>query len=324
MIEKTVLVIGVGFMGKMQANLWKNLGYKVTICDVEEVSTVWVTKEGVMCPVEWDRMKIAKDIGVPFVLLPKEWEAQKKALSNLKADVWNISSPTSFHAKQLLLAKKLGVSKVLLEKPVALKESEMKELAHLVDDNSILIQVNYIERANQAYRVVLDYLKNCDWKPKNGLFWRQHDATDYIIAGDAPADHPWGFLRDSSHDVSEMHGINKVIAHQEITALAGEMIPWHAKYPNHPKLHLPSDYKSQVEFGSTSINYMVRGAKDEPREKRFFILYDDHNLLYCSTLPRARIQPCVLYVKGSKNIKKLSRWLIVMIHKKNCLMILSF
>ena len=49
-MNKKALVIGLGFMGKLQAAAYAALGFHVVVSDIEDKSEVWVTEGGVMKP----------------------------------------------------------------------------------------------------------------------------------------------------------------------------------------------------------------------------------------------------------------------------------
>lgn len=302
----TVIIIGVGFMGKMQASVWKQKGYDVVLCDVAPTSEVWVTTDGVMKPVLWDREAIADSIGARFIQLPAKWSEQEKMLSAIQADCWNIASPTQYHYQHLTLAHRLGIPKILLEKPVTLSKEEMHLIqSEILPHTQSLIQVNYIERANHVVLHAHTLLSANNWIPRRGLFWRQHDMRDYQIAGAAPADHTWGLLRDLSHDVSEVHAFTQTlkINTAQLHIPRAQLTPWSNKYHD-GALCLPSDVASDFSLCSQEFEWEIRGAKDNPREKRFFILYDEERLLYGTTLyrPNLGISPCLFSLEGAQSV----------------------
>ncbi len=308
-MKPTVIVIGVGFMGKMQAHVWKQLGYEVVLCDVTPTSEVWVTTDGVMKPIIWDRTAIADSIGARFIQLPTKRSEQEKMLSGIKADCWNISSPTQHHYQQLVLAHRLGIPKILLEKPVTLSNKEMNLIrSEILPQTQSLIQVNYIERANHVVLHASKLLHENTWVPRRGLFWRQHDMRDYQIAGAAPADHTWGLLRDLSHDVSEVHAFTQAlrINPKSLHVSRAQLVPWSEKYHEGP-LCLKSDFSSDFSIRSEEFEWDIRGAKDNPREKRFFLLYDEKRLLYGTTLyrPNLGVYPCLFSLEGVQEVLKV-------------------
>ncbi|MCC6639238.1 Gfo/Idh/MocA family oxidoreductase [Candidatus Falkowbacteria bacterium] len=307
-MSKNALVIGAGYMGKIIAKAWKELGFHVYLMDVIDKDVIYETVGGRMEPRTNNRREFASSLNLDFILMSIDLEKQCDEIFQLaqNCEVVSIASPTQFHIHHLNAVLKSGVKRILVEKPICLTKNDLALLdRNLIKQKGVFIAVNFIERAHPTFEAVKNFLRNPNtpWTHdhifKDGLFWRQQDMRDYMRNKKCPPDHPWGFLRDSSHDVSEIHGLfRSVLPGTSILPVeTASFRKWHEKYTEEVFQH-PGDYACEVVFGSSDFvdaKYIVRGAKDNDELRRYFVLYNNTTFVFCSTLPRPNlgITPCV-------------------------------
>lgn len=130
-------VIGVGFLGKHHARIYKELsGVKLMgVSDIDHNMG----------------REVAKNLGVSFYESPSELLKEVDAVS--------ISTPTSTHygvTKEVILS---GIH-VLIEKPITEKVEEAGEIIDLAKKKGVVLQAGHIERFNPAIIAVSKFVNN--------------------------------------------------------------------------------------------------------------------------------------------------------------------
>lgn len=128
-------LIGCGGIGAVHAECWlmnHDVAQVVAIADVDvEKANQYADRSGA-----------------------KVYQDGFELLANEELDVVDICLPTFLHAKYLVKAME-SVPNVIVEKPVCLKEEEVKQILEVQEKTGALVQVGHVVRFAEAYR----YLK---------------------------------------------------------------------------------------------------------------------------------------------------------------------
>ena len=117
-----------------------------------------------------------------------------------------VASPASHHAKHVLMAGEIGVP-VLVEKPLTNSLSQAIELAQSLDFRQIPVQIAYVLRHSEGFRIFREQLINIgvsDIRQVSSVchsylpHWRPE--KDYKMSVSAIADLGGGVLREVSHE----------------------------------------------------------------------------------------------------------------------------
>jgi len=126
-------VIGVGHLGRLHANLYRDI-------ETAEISGIYDS--------DYDKaLKIGQELNIP-VFADREQLLQQ-------ADAVNIVTPTSNHYEAGLAALGNGCH-VFIEKPITAEEHEAEELIRLAAEKQKVLQVGHIERFNPAILALSD------------------------------------------------------------------------------------------------------------------------------------------------------------------------
>lgn len=308
-MKDTVLVVGCGAMGFMQAKLWHKLGFNVVVMDTEDQGELWsTTSDSHMVSRQVDRRKDVEAFGGKFSLLPPGIDGQKEMISTFLREhpggILNISSSTDTHVAFLEVALESGAERIMLEKPVSQKVSEVKEALRLDERYDTPVAVNYIDRANIAVIAVLGFMKEKNWAPTRAFFRREHDVVTYVQSGKSPDDQPWTTLRDLSHDLSILSRFRKDVYGSCLSVsdivVRANMRPWRDIYKESCAYDTTADLSSASEIRfSDGLVARIHGRKNAYKEQRCFVAFDDNQALFVTTLDRKLlgIRSCAFRVR---------------------------
>lgn len=137
MRKVNVAVIGVGYLGRRHAHIYKQLktANLVGICDIDQKKLD----------------EVSKSLGVEGFLSYKKLYKCVEAVS--------VAAPTNLHYKitKDLLGKNIHV---LVEKPFTTNLRQAQALIELGQEKRLILQVGHIERFNSAFSAVKDIIKN--------------------------------------------------------------------------------------------------------------------------------------------------------------------
>ena len=296
--EKEVVVVGPGYMGKLEAETWRQFGRIGFIVDKSAESE-----------------SFAKEIGGQLVVVTEEKVrrnfiefVRKLAKLAKKTDVWNISSPTELHGVYMGLALRAGVRKIFVEKPST--DNPLKTQKILKRYPEALIQVDYIERGHPVVQAIKDEILQIGFKPKKFFNWRSKDLRE------RPGERYWSeevkrfTFRDLVHDISEIDFLLKTTTGISLetefpTVVSSKMKSWQEKYGElYP---WQADVEADFTFRfSNGVEARIRGDADSDY-RRYFVVYNDDVAFFGQTLEgkHLNITPVAAKVEGKENIEKL-------------------